>query len=100
MDSILKFFSPFTAATAKPKATEAAKAQRALRFNPQLQYGNENTNGLSTVGVYLDLTKPPVGGRPVTGNYVNYAPYAPRQNQNMQGVRFACAQPSWNRDCF
>jgi hypothetical protein len=99
MDSIFKFFAP---SSAKPKiqTTPVVKARRALKFNPQLQYGNENTNGLSTVGVYLDLTKPPVAGRPVTGNYSNLVTYVPRNNANMRGVKFACAQPSWGRDCY
>lgn len=96
MDSIVKYFFP---KPAKGQGKPRDKPTYGFKFNKQLQYGSENTSGLSTTGVYLDLTQPPIGGRPITGSYAHYVRPAARVTQ-MQNVKFTCSQPTWSTDCY
>ena len=100
MDSIVNyFFSQSAKEPAKAQVKPNTQPTYSFKFNPQLQYGTENTSGLSTSGLYLDLTQPPVGGRPIMGSYVNYVRPATNVAQ-MQNYKFGCRQPTWTADCY
>jgi hypothetical protein len=96
MDSIVNYFFP---KPAKGQIKPNAKPTCGFKFNKQLQYGYENTSGLSTSGLFLDLTQPPIGGRPIMGSYVNYV-RPPTNVAQMQNYKFGCRQPTWTADCY
>lgn len=60
----------------------------------------EHSKGTPIIGYYLDLSAPPVGGRPVHRAYNITEGNTVNDSGNLLDRQFDCRQPVWKWECI